>query len=588
METQTAIIEWDSNGHNGGEMAFGPDRMLYISSGDGTSDSDTDMTGQDIRDLTSGIVRIDVEHPTPGQHYRVPADNPFLDIPEARPELWAYGFRNPWRLCFDRQTGDLWVGDIGQDIWEMVHVVQRGANYGWSVMEGSHEFQPLRPRGPTPISPPTIEHHHSESRSVTGGLVYYGERFPDLQGAYLYGDYATGKVWGARYRDGKITWQRELADTTLQILGFAEDTAGEVLLIDYAGQIHRLVPAPPPDAPPSQFPRKLSETGLFVSVPEHRLHEAIVGYSVNSPLWSDGASKERFIALPGMGTIEHQDKGAWKFPEGTVLVKTFSLERKAGDPASSQRIETRLLTLQQNEWVGYSYRWNDEQTDAVLVGTRGEDHELTIEDPAHPDGTRKQTWHYPSRAECMVCHSRAAGFVLGPHTLQMNREHNYGEFRDNQLAVLSRSGFLRFSPRKSKASSSADESLAGMPKPPEEYPRLVDPYDPAADLAARARSYLHANCAQCHVQAGGGNSAIELHHNTSDEKLRAIGVPPLHDKFGIAEALLIAPGEPDRSILLHRIGKTGRGRMPPLASSMVDEQAVTLLKEWIAQLRASE
>jgi uncharacterized repeat protein (TIGR03806 family) len=576
-ETQTAIIEWDSNGHNGGEMAFGPDRMLYISSGDGTSDSDTDMTGQDLRDLNSGIVRIDVEHPAEGKLYSVPRDNPFLEIPEARPELWAYGFRNPWRLCFDRQTGDLWVGDIGQDLWELVHVVQRGANYGWSVMEGSQPFHPLRPRGPTPISPPTIEHHHTEARSITGGLVYYGRRFPDLVGAYLYGDYSTGKIWGARYENGKITWRRELADTTLQILGFGEDAAGEVLIADYFGQVHRLVPAPPPPDPLPEFPRKLSETGLFSSVPEHRLHPAVVSYSVNSPLWSDGAAKERFIALPGLETIQHQDKGAWKFPEGTVLVKTFSLERTAGDAASLQRIETRLLTLQQNEWVGYSYRWNDEQTDAVLVGPAGEDRELTIADSAVERAARQQTWHFPSRTECMVCHSRAAGFVLGPQTLQMNREHDYGQFRDNQLEVLSRSGFLRFGGPKSKTQS--------MSKPPDEYPRLVDPYDASADLAARARSYLHANCAQCHVQAGGGNSAIDLHHNTPDEKLQAIGVTPLHDKFGIAEALLIAPGQPPRSILLHRVALIGRGRMPPLASSLVDEQAVELLKAWIGQLK---
>lgn len=559
LETQTSIIEWESNGHNGGEMAFGLDRMLYISSGDGTSDSDTNVTGQDISDLASGVIRIDVEHPAEGQQYRVPADNPFLNIPDARPELWAYGFRNPWRLCIDAKTGDVWVGDIGQDLWEMIEVVQRGANYGWSVMEGSHPFHSLRQRGPTPISPPTIEHHHSEARSITGGIVYYGKRFPDLRGAYLYGDYSTGRIWGARYREGKIVWHKELADTTLQILGFGEDAAGEIYLVDYAGEIHRMVPKPPPEGPLPPFPRKLSETGLFTSVGEHRLHPAIVSYSVNSPLWSDGASKERYIALPGMGTIEHVEKNAWKFPEGTVLVKTFSLGEK--------RIETRLLTLQQNEWVGYSYRWNDEQTEADLVGTKGEDREV---------GTAsKQSWHFPSRAECMVCHSRAAGFVLGPQTLQMNREHDYGGFRDNQLAVLARSGFLRFGGK---------PKVDGMPKAPDEYPRLVDPYDSTADLGERARSYLHANCAQCHVAAGGGNSAIELHHNTETKNLRALGVAPLHDKFEIPEAQLIAPGEPERSVLLHRVGKTGRGRMPPLATSIVDQQAVELLRAWIKEL----
>lgn len=556
LETQTSIIEWESNGHNGGEMAFGLDGMLYISSGDGTSDSDTNVTGQDISDLNSGVIRIDVEHPAEGQQYRVPGDNPFLNIPNARPELWAYGFRNPWRLTVDARTGDIWVGDIGQDLWEMIEVVQRGANYGWSVMEGSHPFHSLRQPGPTPISPPTIEHHHSEARSITGGLVYYGKRFPDLQGVYLYGDYSTGRIWGARYREGKIVWHKELADTTLQILGFGEDAAGEIYLVDYAGEIHRLIPSPPPEGPQPPFPRKLSETGLFTSVPEHRLHPAIVSYSVNSPLWSDGASKQRYIALPGMGTIEHAEKGAWKFPEGTVLVKTFSIAGK--------RVETRLLTLQQNEWVGYSYRWNDEQTEADLVEKKGEDR------PVGNDS--KQTWHFPSRAECMVCHSRAAGFVLGPHTLQMNREHDYGEFRDNQLAVLSRSGFLHFGGK---------AKVDGMPKTPDEYPKLVDPYDTSADLGDRARSYLHANCAQCHVSAGGGNSAIDLNHNTETRNLKAIGVPPIHDKFEIAEARVIAPGEPERSVLLHRVAKTGRGRMPPLATSVVDEQAVELLRDWI-------
>src|SRR5262249_46426556 len=145
---------------------------------------------------------------------------------------------------------------------------------------------------------------------------------------------------------------------------------------------------------------------------------ALIPYSVNSPLWSDEAFKERFLALLGLGQIDFSEDGAWRFPEGTVLVKTFSLEREAGRPDTRQRIETRFLTFQQGEWYGYSYAWNEAQTDADLVEVGGRDRTLLIKDAKAPGGERRQTWHYPSRSECMVCHSRAASFVLGLNTLQ--------------------------------------------------------------------------------------------------------------------------------------------------------------------------
>src|SRR5205807_1529797 len=164
------------------------------------SDSDGDVTGQDLRDLCSGVLRIDVDRPAPGKNYAIPRDNPFVKLPGARGELWCFGLRNPWRMHFDRTSGDLYVGDVGQDLWEMIHLIRKGGNYGWSVMEGSHPFQPLRKKGPGPFQPPLIEHPHSESRSITGGLVYRGRKFPELRGAYLYGDYSTGKIWGLRHK----------------------------------------------------------------------------------------------------------------------------------------------------------------------------------------------------------------------------------------------------------------------------------------------------------------------------------------------------------------------------------------------------
>ena len=411
--SEKRIIEWKSNGHNGGDVAFGLDGMLYVTSGDGTSDSDTDLAGQDLSRLLSKVLRLDVDHPDPGKAYSVPKDNPFVNVPNVRPETWAYGFRNPWRVHIDKASGDLWVAQNGQDLWEQAYLVQKGANYGWSVVEGGHPFYPDRKAGPQPILKPTVEHAHSEARSLTGGVVYHGKQFPELQGAYLYGDWSTGKIWGVRHKQGKVTWHKELVSSTMQITGFGTDSHGELLICDHGGNaLFRLERIPREDNPP-RFPTKLSETGLFTSVKGHKVAPALIPYSVNAPFWSDGADKERFIALPGTSQIDFGTSRGWNFADGAVLVKTFSLEMEAGNPASRQRFETRLITRQQGQWAGYSYLWNAEQTDAELVPNEGLDRTFEIRDPKAPGGSRRQLWRYPSRTECLVCHSRAANWALG-------------------------------------------------------------------------------------------------------------------------------------------------------------------------------
>jgi glucose/arabinose dehydrogenase/mono/diheme cytochrome c family protein len=631
-KSEKVIIEWPSNGHNGGDLAFGPDGMLYITSGDGTSDSDTNLAGQNLTHLLAKVLRIDVDHPPADKPYAVPKDNPFVNMKDVRPETWAYGFRNPWRLHIDRKSGDIWVGNNGQDLWEQLYLVERGANYGWSVVEGSHPFYPQRKQGPTPISKPFIEHSHAESRSLTGGLVYTGSKLPDLRGAYLYGDWSTGKIWGVRHDKGKITWHKELADTTLQITGFGLDSKGELLIVDWGSGIYQLEPSPRETAS-TKFPDKLSETGLFVSVKDHRPDPALIPYSVNAPLWSDGADKERFIALPGTSQIDFTTERGWNFPDGTVLVKTFSLNLGQGDLASKRRIETRLLTRQQGKWAGYSYLWNDEQTEATLVASAGMDKLYAIADAQAPGGRRQQKWHYPSRAECMVCHSRAANFVLGPSVLQMNKDHDYGGVIDNQLRALEHIGVFRvnqlehfqqakktaqglrkpvrsllgtipesliekalakvpFIQQVGNAAAAAEKQLgekatytARLLKRPAQYPRLADPYDAKTDLNARARSYLHANCSQCHVLAGGGNAMIDLEFNTAAGKMQLFGVRPQHDSFKIADAALVTPGHPERSVLLQRMDRRGAGQMPPLATAEIDRAAIQLLDEWIKQLK---
>lgn len=567
------VIEWPSDGHNGGDLAFGNDGMLYVSSGDGSSDSDTHLTGQTLDDLLAAVLRIDVDHPDPGKAYGVPKDNPFVDRPKARPELWAYGFRNPWRLSHDRESGQLWVGQNGQDLWEQVYLVKKGANYGWSVSEGSHIFQAQREAGPDPISLPTAEHHHSEARSLTGGRVYRGTRFPELVGAYIYGDWSTGKVWGVKHDGRAVVWQRELVDTPFNITGFGTDHAGEMHVIDQtSGGFYGFERATAVDRPKQPFPTRLSGTGLFASVAAHEPHAAAVPFEVVAPQWADGATMERFAAVPGLERIEQRPQlnagGTWSPPNGTVLVQTLSLDviDEAGKTVR-RRVETRLLTREQGEWTGYSYRWGPGQDDAELVTKEGDTEVFAV---PSPEGPREQVWRYPGRTECLVCHSRAAGFILAFNPLQLDRDHDYGGTVDNQLRALEHIGLFE-GPLK--------------PRRPD-GPRLVNPYDPRAPRVERVRSYLHVNCAVCHVEAGGGNSRMQLALTTPLERMRLVNEPPLHDRFEIADARIISPGSPERSVLYQRISRRLTGQMPPLMTTEVDRAGVDLIAEWIKSMPA--
>jgi uncharacterized repeat protein (TIGR03806 family) len=602
-ETERVILEWPAKYHEGGCLAFGPDGCLYIAAGDGGTD-----TGQELSDLPGSILRIDVGGTEDGREYVIPQDNPFRSVVDARAEIWAYGLRQPWKFSFDRSTGDLWAADVGQDLWEMVYRVQRGGNYGWNVTEGSHAYRPGATRGPTPILHPVAEHSHAEARSITGGFVYRGDRLTELVGTYVYGDYDTGKIWGLRYEDGNVIGPRELVDSTLRLVCFGEDAQDELLLLDHmGGGLHRLVAnSRTPPLPPQQgargirkegaayeFPRKLSETGLFASVRDLSPAPGLIPYTVNAPLWSDGADKERYLAVPGDGQIEFdaitfpenaEGRGpfGWKFPDGTVLVKTFFLELETGNAASRRRLETRLLHHERlvgteevgdQYWRGYTYIWNDDQDDAVLLeDPKGLDRTFTIRDANNPGGWRQQTWHFPSRTECTLCHTMPAKFVLGVNTLQMNKEHDYDGVRDNQLRAWEHIGLF------SKP----------LPAAPERLPGLVDYADETQDLDRRARSYLHANCSHCHRAFGGGNSTFQLVYGLGLGEMGIIGARPVHNRFNIADARIVTAGEPNRSLLFLHMAELGPGRMPPVASSLADHGALKLIGDWINQLAVAE
>jgi glucose/arabinose dehydrogenase len=226
--------------HNGGEVAFGPDGYLYLGLGDGGSAGDPQNNAQSLQSLLGKILRIDVNSSEP---YAVPKGNLFAQ--QQKPEIWAYGLRNPWRFSFDRQTGDLYIGDVGQNEWEEIDFLPAGspagANFGWNFMEGNHPYDLVTPPGDLNLIPPIAEYNHSEGCSVTGGVVYRGSLLPEWNGIYLFADYCSARVSGLlRLPDG--TWQPEnLFENVGNVASFGEDENGEIYLVDLAGIVSQLV-----------------------------------------------------------------------------------------------------------------------------------------------------------------------------------------------------------------------------------------------------------------------------------------------------------------------------------------------------------
>ncbi len=577
IASEKIVLTWPSGGHNGCDLQFGHDGFLYISTGDGTGPNPPDgkNTGQDVSDLLSSVLRIDVDREDKGLGYAVPPDNPFVKLAGARPEIWAYGFRNPWRMSFDRKTGDLWVGDVGWELWELVYKVQRGGNYGWSAFEGKQPVKPSGLRGPTKILPPTIDFPHTEAASITGGFVYRGKKFPELVGAYVCGDWVTRKVWASKFDGDKLLWHKEIAMGDQRVVGFGEDVDGELYIVhhDEKGTLHELVPNPAAKTFRDVFPRKLSQTGLFANVAEHRLAPGVHAFDVTVPLWADHASAERFVALPGDTPIKMYDDFVtlpermhpnWiYFPKNGVLGKTLSMEMEVGNPKSRRKLETQMLHYDGSQWHGYTYRWNEKQTDADLVESKGDEIALTVKDPHEPGGVRKQKYHLAGRGECLRCHNSWTGVALAFNLPQLGA----------QARVFESMGLITVKRREN-----------GVDVPTSVHPKyLVDVADGKQDLEARARSYLHVNCAHCHQYSGGGTADIDLRGSLDLAKMKVLDHPPVQGTFDIPDVRIVAPGDPTRSLIYFRMAKTGPGRMPHIGSEIVDAQGLQVVHDWIRQ-----
>lgn len=551
------ILSWESNGHDGGDLAWGPqDGYLYLSAGDGSAPGDPDNIGQQTGKIRGSILRLDVHGATGDQLYRIPADNPFVGVKGVRPELWCYGLRNPWRMAFHPENGELWLGDNGDEHWELVQRVRRGANYGWSAFEGSHVFRASNPlRGPTPkLTPPEVEHPHNEMRSIIGGIFYRGTKLPALRGHYIYGCYFTKQLWAFSYVDGVVGKPFLIAEAPGPPVDFCEDHDREVLVTCLQGGVYHLR-AVQQEQSSRPWPALLSETGLFSNTAAQKPAPGVLPYQTIAQAWFDGATSERFLAVPkGKGLKQSGGQRiakSWDFAEGTALAQTLSLKGK--------RVETQVLYFD-GRWQGYTYRWNARGTEASLVGAGGETAEIPM-----PNG-KKRKWTFHSRAECMTCHTQRTNFAISVTTAQLERLGAGGE---NQLDGLLAGGYLDQSANLRK--------LRGSPRP--------NPYDESLPLEQRARSYLDLNCAHCHRETGlGGRAGFQL---MSTLPLVETGIINAKSVVGLAlgpGSLLVVPGAPERSELLARMARRGPGQMPLIGSQVVDERGVELIRKWILSL----
>lgn len=322
---------------------------------------------------------------------------------------------------------------------------------------------------------------------------------------------------------------------------------------------------------PEKLPPLLSQTGVFRSLADLTPAPGLIPYDVNTPLWSDGARKRRWLGLPPGDAITFAPTGEWAFPPGTVAVKHFDLPLDDTDPSVTRRLETRLLVVDETgNGYGVTYRWRPDGSDADLLADACTE-AFTIKTAA---GTRTQTWSYPGRADCLACHTPAARFVLGVKTRQLNRPSTYPETgtTDNQLRTWNYLGMF---------DAPLDEGRIAT------YARLVPVTDSRAPLAQRVRSYLDANCAHCHRPGHPVQATFDARFDTPLADQGLLDAPTVSDSLGMRGPQLVTPHDPARSMLWHRLSRADNFRMPPLARNVPDRDALRVFEEWIRQLPAS-
>jgi len=594
--------------HDSGCLLFGPDGYLYVGTGDEGGENDQYLDGQKINDrLFSGILRIDVnQDPTkghairrqPGQlampanwpnsfttGYYIPNDNPFLDPSgNTLEEFYALGFRNPYRFNYNSDTGEIWVGDVGQDTVEELDRLTKGCNYGWPFREGpiaGPQAAPATVIGT--LADPIWSYAHNDPNGggcIIGGYFYHGQSFPSLSGKYITVDNVSGRIWaltpnGTNPPTVQYLTSMPSGSVYSGTSSCGIDANGELYFLKIDGNPHLFYKLAQSASAPNP-PALLSQTGAFSNLARLTPSTGLIPYNVNAPLWSDGAVKKRWLALPNSGTsvtasqkIKFAADSAWTFPAGTVLIKHFELPVDDTDPAITRRLETRFVVISSTgEPYGVTYQWRPDGSDADLL-TAGANQDITINTVG--GGTRTQTWTYPSRNDCMICHNVNANYVLGLKTQQLNGNFTYPKTgrTANQLSTLSGIGYL---------DSGYQESLRPY------YLQSHNIADTSASVELRARSYLDANCSQCH-RPNGARADFDARLTTSlpDQKLINGSI---EGHFSSQPEAPILPGDLTHSIIYFRANQVGTYQMPPLAKNVVDSAAMQVFADWINSLAA--
>jgi glucose/arabinose dehydrogenase/mono/diheme cytochrome c family protein len=544
-------------GHQGGATHFGKDGKLYIAIGEQTAG----MPSQGLETFQGKILRINPDG-------TIPEDNPFgSNAKEKYRAIWALGLRNPFCFAIQPGTGRMFINDVGASSWEEIDEGVAGGNYGWPHVEGPSTRKEFRE--------PLHAYGRAVGKSITGG-VFYNPRVPQFPaawvGKYLFADFDQNWIQALDPDDPRSVLpfatkllrpvDLQLApDGCLYVLNrdmWVKDdkfkpATGSLVRIRYAPDRapKKAPPPPPPSHPvalglptlPDRMPPLLSRTAAFASLEKLAPSPGVTPYSVHSPLWSDGAAKSRWIALPPAGKIGFAEKGEWTFPDGTVFIKHFELGR---------RLETRFLVVTSAGGFGVTYKWRPDGSDAdLLVHAERED-------------LGRQTWAYPGRLDCLVCHTSAAGFVLGVKTRQLNGPDL---LRFSALGLLDR--------------RIEDKDLATLD-------RLAPIADASASLEHRARSYFDSNCSPCH-RPGGARSNLDLRYDTPLSAQGVIGGTLISGDLGVKNARAVAAGDPERSALLHRLSRRGDVfQMPPLATNVPDAEAMAAIETWIRGLAKSK